>query len=447
MKVMRSFLICWILFLLDPGRVAAADAPGVVLVISDGTSQELLTAARIYAHGVEGHLGLESFPQAAIVRTYSREDVVTDSSAAATAMARGIKADNRAVGIETPQSKSGPPSLLDLARKAGWSTGVVTDDSVTGATPAAFLVEHGSRWEEAQIASKIVDRLGSRADIVLGGGSKWFADLVKQPDVTYDLGQREIVRATQSRLAEGKIAVFDRWQPFVAAVAKGTDRPILGTFYPAQFPFYADGPRAPRVADMAVEAVKFLRGKGRPFFLMVEAGLPDKACHFGQAKRAIVEVLELDHMLDELRENLPAGSLLLVTTDHNTGGLAISGPPVPLAVRGDALLGANPITRDMSILSWATGPGADLAGANARERVVTEPGKPARTVTGRKEPSDPDYQQPAAMESGAALHTGGDVWLLGEGPGSEGVHGYLDNTDIYHLIALRIVPFPHPDKK
>jgi len=421
------------------GRMAAADPAGIVLVISDGTSQELITATRLYAHGADGRLELESFPQTAIVRTHSLDDMVTDSSAAATAMARGIKADNHAVGIRTPHSKTGPPSLLDLARRAGWSTGVVSDDSVTGATPASFLVEHGSRQEEAQIASKIVDQLGPRADIVLGGGAKWFSDLAKEPGVAYNPGQREIVQATRAKLDGAKIAVFDQWRQFVDAVAKGGgDLPVLGTFYPAEFPFYADGPRTPRVSDMAVEAVRFLRAKGRPFFLMVEAALPDKACHRGQAKRAITEVLELDHMLAELRKNLPPGSLLLVTTDHETGGLAISGPPVPPATRGDALVGANPVVPTRSILSWATGPGADLKKSNVRERKVIEIGKPPRMVSEPKQASDPDFQQPAAMESGGAMHTGGDVWMLGEGPGSEKVHGFLENTDIYRLIASQI---------
>jgi alkaline phosphatase len=213
---------------------------------------------------------------------------------------------------------------------------------------------------------------------------------------------------------------------------------VLGTFYPVEFPYYADQQRSLRVADMAVEAVKFLQAKKRPFFLMVEAGLPDKASHRGQAKRAVVEVLELDHMLTELRKNLPPRTLILVTTDHNTGGLAINGPPVPLALKGDALMGDNPIIAGVSILSWATGPGADLEKANLRESVGSVPGNETNTVTVHKTPADPDFQQPAAIDGKAATHTGGDVWLLGDGPGSGKVHGYLDNTDIYRIIASAI---------
>ena len=420
--------------------VSGAEPPGgIVLVISDGTSQELITAARIYACGAEGHLGLESFPQTAIVRTHSLEDVVTDSSAAATALARGIKAENRVVGMAKINSETSPPSLLDLARKAGWSTGIVTDDSVTGATEAPFLVEHKSRWEEAAIASKMVDQFGPRADIVLGGGAKWFADLGDK--IVYDPPeQRAIVQETQKKLARTKVAKFDAWQSFVEYMAKGADgRPVLGTFFPAEFPFYADGARSPRVADMAVEAVRFLRAKGKPFFLMVEAALPDKACHRGNAKRAIFEVLELDRMIAELRKNVPPRTLLLVTTDHNNGGLAINGPPVPISIRGDALLLPNPITRS-SILSFATGPGFDLAKSNVRERRIVNADKSVSVEREQKQPTDSDFQQPAAIDGAASLHTGGDVWLLGEGPGSDKVHGYMENTDIFHLMASQIDP-------
>ncbi len=62
----------------------------------------------------------------------------------------------------------------------------------------------------------------------------------------------------------------------------------------------------------------------------------------------------------------------------------------------------------------------------------------------RKTPADPDYVQPAAVEAGATEHTGGDVWLLADGPGSERVHGYLDNTDIYRILADALAAQPKP---
>jgi alkaline phosphatase len=52
--------------------------------------------------------------------------------------------------------------------------------------------------------------------------------------------------------------------------------------------------------------------------------------------------------------------------------------------------------------------------------------------------TDVDYAQPALMDAKASYHTAGDVWLLGEGPGSENVRRFLDNTDIFNLMARAI---------
>lgn len=422
----------------SPGETAQGKLEGIVLVIADGTSLELITAARSYSVGAAGSLALDDFPHSALVRTYSASDMVTDSGAAATAIARGIKADNRVIGMADPAATSSPQSILDLARKAGWSTGVITDDSVTGATPAPFLIEHPSRAQHEAIASKIVDQLGGRGDIVLGGGSKWFFDRVEDPSVVYKGGERPVVQKTQQKLSKLPVAVFDRWEDFRDYAPEGSDsRPVLGVFYPDEFPYLADGTRTLRLKDMVEKAVIFLRARGKPFFLVVEAALPDKASHLNNAKRAIVEVLELDATLDWLRKNLGPNTLLLATTDHNTGGFAFNGPPAPLRLHGEALLGTDPVT-DTSYITWASGPGSDREAASKRTRVIAEPGKPMTSIEEAIQKTDADYAQPALIASKASFHTGGDVWLVGDGPGSENVRGFLDNTQIFELIAKAI---------
>jgi alkaline phosphatase len=412
---------------------------GIVLVIADGTSLELITAARAYSLGAEGQLALEGLPQTAFVRTYSSSDTVTDSGAAATAMARGIKADNRVIGMAHPGAPTSPPSLLDLARKANWSTGVVTDDSVTGATPAAFLVEHSNRDQHEVIALKIMDQVTTRWDIALGGGAKWFFDRVEDPTVIYKAGERNIVQQTQEKLTRLPIAAFQNWADFqnYTAEGDGATRPILGVFYADTFPYFADGTRTLRLKDMVEKAVTLLRARGRPFFLMVEAALPDKASHLNHAKRAIIEVLELDATIDWLRKNLGPNTLLLATTDHNNGGFSFNGPLAPLKLRGESLLGTHPLL-GTSYFTWASGPGADRKAATTRTRVIARPGEQMYSVEETIQETDPDYAQPALLPFKSSLHTGGDVWLAGEGPGSENVRGFLDNTEIFDLMAKAI---------
>ena len=438
-KSPQSFLLAMVVSLLIGAFTSKAQGKldGIVLVIADGTSLELITAARAYSLGAEGRLALEGFPQTAFVRTYSGSDIVTDSGAAATSMARGIKADNRVIGMAYPGAPSSPPSILDLAKAANWSTGVVTDDSVTGATPAAFLVEHPNRDQHEFIALKITDQVATRWDIVLGGGAKWFFDRVEDPTVIYKAGERNIVQQTEEKLTDLPVAIFQNWADFQNYTEDGgAARPILGVFYADTFPYFADGTRTLRLKDMVERAVTLLQARGRPFFLMVEASLPDKAAHLNHAKRALIEVLELDATIEWLRKNLSADTLLLATTDHNNGGFSFNGP-APLGLRGESLLGTHPLL-GTSYFTWASGPGSDRKAATTRTRIIARPGQQMYSAQEVIEETDPDYAQPALLPFGSSLHTGGDVWLVGDGPGSEKVHGFLDNTEIFDLMAKAI---------
>ena len=392
---------------------------GIVFVLSDGTSQELLTAARCYSYGAEGKLIMDSYPETAFVSTYSLNDMVTDSAAAATAFSRGIKADNNVIGMASATSTNAPPSLLDIARKAGWSTGTITDDSVTGATPTPFEVECQSRHSFSQIAQKIVPQLGRRADLVLGGGNQWFHDM--SPSVQYGQGELEIVKKTEEDLQKSPVQAFSRWEDFLSYVKSGKSlqKPILGTFFPDVFPYYADGTRTLRLKDMVEASLELMIRDKRPFFLFVEAGLPDKACHLNQAKRAIAEVLELDAMMETLRNKLPDNVLVIATTDHNNGGFSMNGP-VPRKMRGNDLLADNPVSKS-STFSWASGPGG--------------PDPITHLQGSTNDTTSIDHVQPAALYQKKSEHTGGDVWLVAKGPESGKFHGHIDNTQIYTILS------------
>lgn len=417
-----AFLLRFLVLVLFAANLTAASSKslrGIVFILSDGTSQELLTAARCYAQGAEGKLVMDSYPEVAFVSTYSANDMVTDSAAAATAFSRGIKADNNVIGMASAASTNAPPSLFDIARKAGWSTGAITDDSVTGATPAPFEVECPSRHSFSQIAQKIVPQLGPRADIVLGGGNQWFHDM--SSTVHYGTGELEIVRKTEDDLQKSPAVAFSRWDDLVSYVKDGNalQKPVLGTFFPDFFPYYADGTRIMRLKDMVEASLGLMLRDKRPFFLFVEAGLPDKAAHLNQAKRAIGEVLELDAMMGMLQKKLPKNTLVIATTDHNNGGFSMNGP-VPRAMRGNDLLAVNPISKT-STLSWASGPGG--------------PDPVTHFQGSTNDPTAIDFVQPAALYQKKSEHTGGDVWLVAEGPYAGKFHGHIDNTDIYTILS------------
>ncbi len=406
---------------------------GVVLLVADGTSLELLAATRFFQGGAQGQLALDGMPHSAIVRTASASHLVTDSSAAATALARGFKADNRMVGIAGPGSGAVSPSILDLAKKEGWTTAVVTDDSVTDGTPSPFLIEHDNRNEHDRIALKIVSQLGSRVDFLVGGGAKWFSDRSGDPGIVYHPGQLENARTAQEALASADAAVFVSWDAFQSGTQGGSARPVLALFAPEEFSFFADGLRKLRLLDLVQETLRLLESRGRPFFLVVEASLPDKAAHLNNARRAIGEVQEFDAVVRWLRDHAGPDVLIVATTDHNTGGIVVNGYP-PARYRGDRLLGKDPAS-GVDILTFASGPGADPAAANIRRRIVQDPGQPAREIAEAKEPLDPDYVQPALVQAKSSLHTGGDVWAFAQGPGAGKIRGSMENSEIHRVMA------------
>ncbi|HEY5751599.1 MAG TPA: alkaline phosphatase [Chthoniobacterales bacterium] len=414
---LRGVVFCLCLF---AAAAFAGQPKGVVLVIADGTSMELITATRIYKNGANSRLSFETMPHTAFVRTVSADGMITDSGAGATAMARGFKALNTVVGAAAPGQPS-QPSILDLAKKAGWNTGVISDDSVTGATPSSFVIEHPNRREEYVIANKEIRALGKNLDFLFGGGSRFF-----EGEFSTDGKEAKfapVFEETKQLLGASNIRYFNSWDKFVAEKPKDLSRPILGVFHPNVFPYIADGPRKPALEDMVREGLTLLQNAGKPYIFIIEAGLPDKAAHQNQAKRAMEEVLVFERTLEFLRQNVGPDVLLLATTDHETGGLAIS-PGQPVSAKGDQLLKPSPITK-IPVLTWATGPGG---------------GDPSVTPTpvANVDPLAPSAMQPALLKTGAAFHSGGDVWMLGEGPGSEKVTGFLDNTDTFKIMAAAI---------
>ncbi len=387
----------------------AEDRPvdGVILLIADGTSFELLTATRIWKYGAAGRLELESLPQSAVVRTFSANNLVTDSSAAATAYARGAKAKNAAVGITNPPL----PSIMAIAKAAGWSTAILTDDEIQGGTLAPFYAAVEKRLRFDLITQQAIEALGPTLDVLAGGGRAWLNPEHRADDEA----THERLVANARLLADS--AVLQIHEARELAAVSDLSRPLLATFWDGTAPYYADGERTVRLADLAEKILSLLQARGKPFLFVVEAALPDKACHRNSARRAMTEVIEFDETLRRLRAKISSRTLLLATTDHSTGGLSLNGY-LSLKASPDSLLRENPISRQ-PVLSWASGPG-----------VRDPPLQP--------DPLAADATQPSLISLPSALHNGGDVWLLGQGPGSEAIHGFLDNTDIFRLMKRAI---------
>jgi alkaline phosphatase len=141
----------------------------VILCIGDGMGVNQVALANLKTNSVGGRLHMERLPVAGLVWTYSADSLVTDSAAAATALACGVKTNNGMVGM-TPDEQSWC-TVRELAQAKGMATGLVVTSSITDATPASFAAHVKSRKMEDRIAELLIV---SQMNVVFGGGRKFF---------------------------------------------------------------------------------------------------------------------------------------------------------------------------------------------------------------------------------------------------------------------------------
>jgi len=269
----------------------------VIFLIGDGMGVGQLSAAE-YVNGQES-LSISSMPYKSLVTTYSESAFVTDSAASGTALATGYKTNNGRISLST--SGETLTTVVEVAEENGASTGIVSNTRVTHATPACFMAHVSSRGMESAIASQILD---SGVDVVLGGGSTYFDSL----DTS---GAGYTVVTTTDELHD-----FDSGK-------------VLGLFAPGYMSYddYRDPDVEPSLAEMTDKSIELLSHDPDGFFLMVEGGRIDHASHDNDFDATMSEVFAFDEAVLVALEYASSrnDTLVLVTADHETGGLMIVG--------------------------------------------------------------------------------------------------------------------------
>src|SRR5205809_6487049 len=126
---------------------------GIILFVGEGLTPGRLAATRIFAGGADTPLTLDLMPHMALLTNYSNDFAAPDQAAAATAIATGVKVNNRSIGAE---SRGGAvPTLIDLARRSGRATGLVSDGKITNATAAAFYAHASDPTAQLEIARQL----------------------------------------------------------------------------------------------------------------------------------------------------------------------------------------------------------------------------------------------------------------------------------------------------
>lgn len=294
-----SLVIASLLALLTASPAPAAPH-NVILFIGDGMGPEHMRAGGMYTHGAEGTLVFEAFPHTGTVNTASAGGRVTDSAAAATAMATGHKAYNGTLS----QSPEGEPyeTAMEFWQARGRAVGLVSTAYLTHATPAAFCAHEGSRESGHEIAR---DYLRDCLPGVMMGGGRYIRE--------------------QAAREAGYRVVTDR--AGLLALNTSAPGPVAGLFGHGHLPYEADGlGEMPALDDMVTVALDLLDNDPDGLFLMVEGGRIDHASHMNQSWRMVPEVAAFERAV---RAGLKwaadhPDTLIIVTADHETGGLMVT---------------------------------------------------------------------------------------------------------------------------
>ena len=396
----------------------AQEAKNAILFIGDGMGIAQITSARIYqGNARDGHLTLDDFENVALTRTHSADTMVTDSAAAGTAMATGFKTNTRVVG-QLPDGTA-LESIIKKAKAEGKSVGVVTNTTITHATPASFYGSGPSRYDEALFAQQLVEY--GEIDVVLGGGREFFISRETTDEENGGKGSRKDDRNLIEESKAKGYTYVDR----ASGLDGVTSGKVLGLFSPGMMAYELDRENdkwgEPSLEDMTRFAIEFLSKNPKGYLLMVEGGKIDHASHGNRGLLTVTEVLALDRAVKTaLDMTQDAGdTLVVVTADHETGGMAINGYG-EIGLSGTEMFNAKVIVGGEHIVTYATGPGA-------------EP-----NANGDRAKDDPGYKQPAVVPMSSAAHTGVDIATYAAGPGAERFRGTIDNTDIAKNILTSL---------
>lgn len=372
-------------------------AKNTIFFIGDGMGIAQLTAGRLYQGGSLAKLNYERFEYTGLSKTYSSDSYTTDSAAAATALATGVKTYNGSIGMSDPKWEEGDKSrklqtLTELALKSGKSVGLITTTRITHATPASFFAYVSDRDRESEIAAQVIE---SPVQLFIGGGRAHFLPAKEG-------GKRKDGRNILNELTQKGAVVMSSMKELEAV--DDLSRKVVVLLALDHIAYVKNDKSAPRLADYMSEAIRLLSQNPKGYFLMVEGGRIDHASHLNLTHEALVEMTEFDRALGRAMDlTSKEDTLLVMTADHETGGLSISGyGPLEMGA-GESVLG-DVLNRDMragprKILSWASGPGNSLY------------------------PMD------------SAAHTAVDVVVAARGPGAEAFKGWMGNNEIALKIA------------
>ena len=461
-----SLLLSFLLLVLSG---YAQQAKYVFYFIGDGMGVNQVQGTELYRGELEGKIGITpiwftQFPYATTATTFSATNGVTDSAAAGTALATGNKTQNGTIGMKQ-DLQTEVSSVAVWAKNKGCRVGVTTSVSVDHATPAAFYAHDPSRGSYYKIGTDLY-----KAGFDFYAGSDFIDPNNKDnkdgnSENLYTMAEKNgytIARGYKDYLKKCKKA--HKMILFQSEKASEKDRTAI--------PYAIDRTKDDlTLADITRSAINFLsKDLSKGFFLMVEGGKIDWACHSNDAATAFHEVADMDEAVKvayEFYSQHPDETLIVVTADHETGGfvLGTGAYKLNLQVLKNQKVSESGFTRILNELrkkynnnvSWEKVQQAlkenfgfwDKVKLNEKqeERLLAKYNNTFKGKEAKLEKSEYAQDEPLAAEAKRIIdeialvgwtsggHSAGYVPVFAIGAGADLFQGRIDNTEIPIKIA------------
>jgi alkaline phosphatase len=470
---MRALMIAlMIAFIATPVFAQKVERAKYVFVfIGDGMSMAQVSAAEVYAKSMTGKtpgvvkLGFSQFPAQGLTTTYDATSIITDSASAGTAIATGFKTASGVINMD-PGKTQKFKTIAEYAKDEGMRVGIVSNVSLDHATPAAFYAKVPSRGDMYDICLQLST---SGFDYFGGGGlGQPKGKKGDQPDAI------EIAKKAGYTVVNNS-AAFRALKPAGGQKVLAINETLQDS---AAMPYNIDREAGDlSISDYVEKGIELLANPNG-FFFMVESGKIDWACHANDAAASIGDTLAFDRAIAkavEFQKKNPKDTLIIVTGDHETGGMSIgfAGTKYSTAFEKISLQKGSYVAFDRQVINvykdGRTAVDANLADllpaikrffgidyekiSQAEQEMIqrsfirTMKGEVERAAQesvyllyGGYEPLTVTLTHIANQAAGIGWttysHTGIPVPTFALGQNQELFNGYYDNTDIFSKLAV-----------
>lgn len=437
----------------------------VFYFIGDGMGVNQINVTETYLAALKGKIGYEpilmsNFPVVGLVNTYSATNGVTDSAAGGTALASGHKTKNGAIGM-LEDLKTPCNSIAVWAQKAGKAVGVATNVAITHATPASFYGHQPNRNMYYEMGQDLC-----KSNFDFFAGSDFHRPNTKEGEPTL----REQAKAARYTILTGGYKEYQK-------KGRKADKLILfqsdeqnEKLQSDHIPYALDQDKNDLTLEQITRAgINFLMSKQKDgFFFQIEGGMIDYACHRNDIGNVINEVLDLDKAVRvayEFYEQHPDETIIVISADHETGGLVMGCGPYELHT--DLL---KYQTRSIDETKWLLnqlykkapkkftraevdkqlqailGLGAGIPVSDkqreridrrwkAIEQAINDGGKVSDRINDLCETCKHIISEAALISWASGGHSNGYVPIYAIGPGTEVFQGRINNTEIAPAMA------------